>query len=128
MLMLKGEEAWAWDEWWELESTPVIAESVFGVMVPATPLRLGGPLLFIMVRKAAVLGEGGGNETGPARRGVRPVPGVSPVRGVRPVRKAAGSKAARGCSDCCWGAVSMAGLRGPDLSEFDRPADENAQE
>jgi len=37
-------------------------------------------------RKAAVLGEGGGKETGPPISGVRPVPGVSPVRGVRPVR------------------------------------------
>jgi len=39
----------------------------------------------ITLRKAAVLGDGGGNDTGPPIRGVRPVPGVSPVRGVRPV-------------------------------------------
>lgn len=133
--MLSGEDAWPWAPCWLLESTPVIAESVFGVMVPATPLSDGGPLLFIMARKAAVLGDGGGNETGPPRSGVspapgvRPVRGVSPVRGVRPVRKAAGSKGARGWSGfCCWGAVSIAGLRGPDRRELERDAEENAHE
>ena len=72
-----------------------MALRVLGVMVPVTPWRPPGPLLFIMARNAAVFGLGGGKETGPPIRGVRPVPGVSPVRGVRPVRKAAGSKAAR---------------------------------
>lgn len=124
-LMLKGDEAWVW---WELERTPVMAERVLGVMVPDTPPKVGGPLLFIMARKAAVLGEGGGKDTGPPMSGVRPVPGVRPLRGVRPVRKAAGSKAARGCSFCCWGAVSMAGLSGPDLSELESEADEKAHE
>ena len=111
-----------------MESTPVMADKVFGVMVPATPLSDGGPLLFIMARNAAVLGDGGGKETGPPMRGVRPVPGVSPVRGVRPVRKAAGSKAASGCSGCCWGAVSMAGLSGPERRELESDADEKAHE
>ena len=97
-------------------------------MVPATPLKLGGPLLFIIARNAAVLGDGGGKETGPPMSGVSPVPGVRPVRGVSPVRKAAGSNAASGCSDCCWGAVSMAGLRGPDLRELESEAEEKAHE
>jgi len=110
------------------DKTPVMAERVLGVIVPATEERDVGPLLFIMARKAAVLGEGGGKETGPPMSGVSPVPGVNPVRGVSPVRKAAGSKAGMGCSDCCWGPVSIAGDNGPDLSELERDADENAQE
>lgn len=70
-----------------------MADKVLGVMVAATedkepPLEL----LFIMARNAAVFGLGGGKDTGPPMRGVRPVAGVSPVRGVRPVRKEAGSK------------------------------------
>ena len=64
-------------------------------MVPATVERLGVAVeLFIMARKAAVFGLGGGKLTGPPMRGVRPVPGVRPVLGVRPVRKLVGSKAA----------------------------------
>lgn len=107
-----------------------MAESVLGVMVPATPDRLGVPPLFMTEeRKAAVFGEAGGNETGPPRRGVRPVPGVRPIRGVRPVLKAAGSNAARGCcSDCCWGPVSIAGERGPDRRELEKEDEENAHE
>ena len=80
-------------------------------------------------RKAAVFGEAGGKETGPPRRGVRPVPGVRPMRGVRPVLKAAGSNAARVCcSDCCCGPVSMAGESGPDRNELENDDEENAQE
>lgn len=72
----------------------MIALSVFGVIVPATDEREGvDEELFIMARKAAVFGLGGGKLTGPPMRGVRPVPGVRPVLGVRPVRKAEGSKA-----------------------------------
>ena len=72
-----------------LESTPVMALSVLGVIVAAP----GPPAaLFIMFKKAAVPGEGGGNATGPPMSGVRPVPGVRPVRGVRPERKVEGSK------------------------------------
>lgn len=67
----------------ELPSTPFIADRVFGVMVAFAEFEL---LLFMRARKAAVLGEGGGKETGPPTRGVRPVPGVRPVRGVKPVR------------------------------------------
>ena len=42
-----------------------------------------------MLRKAAVLRDGGGNEMGPLIRGVTLASGgpVSPVCGVRPVRK-----------------------------------------
>ena len=70
-----------------------MALRVFGVMVAPPDV-----LLFIMCRKAAVLGEGGGKETGPPMRGVRPVPvpGVRPVRGVSPERKLVGSKAMGG--------------------------------
>jgi hypothetical protein len=69
-----------------LESAPVMAEIVFGVMVvePFAPC--------IMLIKAAVLGDGGGKVTPEPMSGVRPVPGVRPVRGVSPVRKLAGSK------------------------------------
>ena len=41
-----------------------------------------------------MFGLGGGNDTGPPMRGVRPVAGVRPVRGVRPVLKDAGSNEA----------------------------------
>ena len=57
--------------------TPVMALREFGVIVaPSDTDEL------IILRKAAVLGDGGGNDTGPLIRGVRSVPGVSPVRGV----------------------------------------------
>jgi hypothetical protein len=72
----------------------------------------------IMLRNAAVLGDGGGKETGPPMRGVRPVPGVSPVRGVRPVRKLDGSNASEPSPFACWGPASMAGERGPALKEL----------
>ena len=45
--------------------TPVMALSVFGVIVAPDADEL------IMLRKAAVLGDGGGKETGPPMRGVR---------------------------------------------------------
>ena len=70
-----------------------MALRVFGVMVAATFDRLAEAEFVIMARKAAVPGLGGGKETGPPMRGVRPVPGVRPVRGVRPVLKLFGSKA-----------------------------------
>jgi hypothetical protein len=72
----------------DCERTPVIALSVFGVIVAAALDRLVDGVwgLFIMLRKAAVFGDGGGKDIGPPRRGVRPVPGVNPVRGVSPVR------------------------------------------
>ena len=62
----------------------MIALRVLGVMVWEELLLV--LLLFMRARKAAVLGEGGGKDTGPPTRGVRPVPGVRPVRGVKPVR------------------------------------------
>jgi hypothetical protein len=66
--------------------TPVMALRMFGVIVaPPDTDEL------IMLRKATVLGDGSGDDTGPPMRGVRPVPGVSPVRGVRPIRKLDGS-------------------------------------
>lgn len=77
-----------------LERAPVIALRVLGVIV-----ALLDPL-FIMDKKAAVFGDGGGKDTGPPINGVRPVPGVSPVRGVRPVRKFEGSKVRLGGA---WG-------------------------
>jgi hypothetical protein len=97
----------------------VIALRVLGVIVAPDADEL------IMLRNAVVLGEGGGKETGPPIRGVRPVPGVNPVRGVRPVRKPEGSNES-GASPpfACWGPASMAGERGPALSEFDRDVDE----
>jgi hypothetical protein len=91
----------------------VMALRVFGVMVaPPDTDEL------IMLRKAAVLGDGGGNDTGPPIRGVRPVPGVSPVRGVRPVRKLDGSNASVPSPLDCCGPASMAGDRGPALKEL----------
>jgi hypothetical protein len=61
---------------------PVMALSVFGVIVaPPDTDEL------IMLRKAAALGDGGGDDTGPPMRGVRP------ERGIRPVRKLDGSNA-----------------------------------
>jgi len=93
--------------------TPVIALRVFGVIVaPPDADEL------IMLRKAAVLGDGGGNDTGPPIRGVRPVPGVSPVRGVRPVRKLDVSNASWASPLGCCGPASMAGDRGPALREL----------
>jgi hypothetical protein len=92
--------------------TPVIALRVFGVIVAPVAEEL------IMLRNAAVLGDGGGNETGPPIRGVRPVPGVSPVRGVRPVRKLDGSNASGASPLCCCGPASIAGERGPALREL----------
>ena len=95
-----------------------MALRVFGVIVAPDADEL------IMLRKAAVLGDGGGKETGPPIRGVRPVPGVRPVRGVKPVRKLVGSNAS-GASplDCC-GPASMAGERGPALKELAMEDDE----
>ena len=94
-------------------------------MVPTTLERDGvAPLEFcIIARKAAVFGDGGGNETGPPMSGVSPVPGVRPVRGVSPVRKEVGSKAGRGWSllELGWGPASIAGDSGPDRNEFDMP-------
>lgn len=105
----------------------MIALRVFGVMVAALPFGL-----FIMWRKAAVFGDGGGKETGPPRIGVRPVPGVRPVRGVRPVLKVFGSKAMDGLALPsawgCWGPASIAGDRGPERREFAREDDVNAHE
>jgi hypothetical protein len=93
--------------------TPVMALRVFGVIVaPPDTDEL------IMLRKAAVLGDWGGNDTGPPIRGVRPVPGVSPVRGVRPVRKLEGSNASVPSPLDCCGPASMAGDRGPALKEL----------
>lgn len=48
------------------------------IVAPAPP----APVEFIIARKAAVFGEGGGKATGPPTSGVRPVEGVSPVRKV----------------------------------------------
>lgn len=99
--------------------TPVIALRVFGVIVAPDADEL------IMLRKAAVLGDGGGKDTGPPIRGVRPVPGVSPVRGVRPVRKLEGSNASGPSPFGCCGPASMAGERGPALKELDMEFEEN---
>lgn len=94
--------------------TPVMALRVFGVIVaPPEADEL------IMLRKAAVFGDGGGKDTGPPIRGVSPVPGVSPVRGVRPVRKFDGSNESGASPLCCCGPASMAGERGPALKELD---------
>lgn len=92
----------------------VSAESVLGVMVAA---ELGAPevLLTMAARKAAVLGEGGGNDM-PPPRGVRPVLKLD-KSGVKPVRNELGSK-----WELC-GPASMAGDKGPDLNELVRPAD-----
>lgn len=91
----------------------MIALRVLGVIVAPDADEL------IILRKAVVLGDGGGKETGPPMRGVRPVPGVSPVRGVRPVRKLEGSNESEASPFACWGPASMAGERGPALSELD---------
>jgi hypothetical protein len=98
--------------------TPVIALRVFGVIVAPDADEL------IMLRKAAVFGDGGGKDTGPPIRGVRPVPGVSPVRGVRPVRKLDGSNASWASPFCCCGPASIAGERGPALRELDNEVEE----
>jgi hypothetical protein len=98
--------------------TPVIALRVLGVIVAPVADEL------IMLRKAVVLGDGGGKETGPPIRGVRPVPGVSPVRGVRPVRKLEGSNESGASPFACWGPASMAGERGPALRELARDDEE----
>lgn len=109
--------------------TPVIALSVFGVIVA---FELAPALLFIRARNAAVLGEGGGKETGPPTRGVRPVPGVNPVRGVRPVRGVSPvrNEVSKGIweaeSEPCWGPASIAGERGPARRELARD-EENCQ-
>ena len=91
----------------------MIALRVLGVIVAPDADEL------IILRNAVVLGDGGGNETGPPIRGVRPVPGVSPVRGVRPVRKLEGSNESGASPFACWGPASMAGERGPARSELD---------
>lgn len=114
------ERGWGWDaevgfvELW-LASTPVIALRVLGVIVAAAFARaVEGVWGFIIDKKAAVLGDGGGKEIGPARRGVRPEPGVRPVRGVRPVLKSA--------EDDGWGScgpASIAGERGPARRELE---------
>lgn len=103
------------DELW-LASTPVIALRVFGVIVAAAFARAeeGVCGLFIIDKKAAVLGDGGGKEIGPARRGVSPVPGVRPVRGVRPVLKSVEDD---DCGSC--GPASMAGESGPARRELE---------
>lgn len=60
---------------------PVIALSVFGVIVAGLGAICPAELAFVTIaRNAAVFGDGGGNETGPPTRGVRPVEGVRPVR------------------------------------------------
>ena len=94
----------------------MIAFRVFGVIVPAAFTRAeeGVCGLFIIDKKAAVLGDGGGKEIGPARRGVSPEPGVRPVRGVRPVLNSAEED---GCGSC--GPASMAGERGPARRELE---------
>ena len=94
-----------------------MAFRVLGVIVAAAFARAvdGVCGLFIIDKKAAVLGDGGGNEIGPARRGVRPEPGVRPVRGVSPVLK---SVEEDGCGSC--GPASIAGDRGPARREFER--------
>lgn len=115
------DRGWGWEvevgfvELW-LASTPVIALRVFGVIVAAAFARAveGVCGLFIIDKKAAVLGDGGGKEIGPARRGVSPDPGVRPVRGVSPVLK---STEADDCESC--GPASMAGERGPARRELE---------
>ena len=69
---------------------PLSAESVFGVMV-AAEVEAADVLFTIAARKAAVFGEGGGNEIGPPPRGVKPVLKLD-RSGVKPVRKELGSK------------------------------------
>jgi hypothetical protein len=96
-----------------------MALRVFGVIVAPEADEL------IMLRNAAVLGDGGGNETGPPIRGVSPVPGVSPVRGVRPVRKLDGSNESGASPLGCWGPASIAGERGPALRELAMEVEEN---
>lgn len=109
--------------------TPVIALRVFGVIVA---FELAPALLFISAKKAAVFGDGGGKETGPPTRGVKPVPGVNPVRGVRPVRgvKPVRKEVSKGKWDAesepCCGPASMAGESGPARREFARD-EENCQ-
>ena len=51
---------------------------MLGVIVAAAALPAAPE--FTIARKAAVLGEGGGKDTGPPTRGVKPVDGVRPVR------------------------------------------------
>jgi hypothetical protein len=110
-----GDVEVGFDELW-LASTPVIALRVFGVIVAAALARAeeGVCGLFIIDKKAAVLGDGGGKDIGPARRGVSPEPGVRPVRGVRPVLN---SVEEDGCGSC--GPASMAGERGPARRELE---------
>lgn len=109
--------------------TPVIALRVFGVIVA---FELAPALLFISARKAAVFGEGGGKDTGPPTRGVRPVPGVNPVRGVRPVRgvKPVRNEVSKGIceaeSEPCCGPANIAGERGPARREL-ASEEENCQ-
>lgn len=119
--------------------TLAIVLSVLGVIVAAAALL---PELTI-ARNAAVLGEGGGNATGPPTRGVRPVDGVRPVRKdpdgsklnnggcIEPALAAKAAMEAAGWEvvvGCCCGPASMAGERGPARSELVMPAEENAQE
>lgn len=103
--------------------------SVLGVIVALAELSGPAADAFVtMARKAAVLGEGGGNETGPPMTpaGVRPVPaGVRPVPGVRPVRKEDESKMEWWWPWACevdellvWGPASMAGDKGPERREL----------
>jgi hypothetical protein len=72
-------EVW-FDELW-LASTAVIALRVFGVIVATAFARAeeGVCGLFIIDKNAAVFGDGGGKEIGPAERGVSPVLGARPV-------------------------------------------------
>ena len=96
-----------------------MALSVLGVMGGAAPAALAGcaVLELTIAKKAAVPGLGGGKLTEPFTRGVRPVPGVRPVLGVRPVRGV--RPVLKG--SYCWGPASIAGDRGPDLSELRVP-------
>lgn len=57
--------------------TPVVAFSVFGVIVGAAPTL---EPWFHSARKVAASGEGGGKATGPPIKGAGPVNGVSPER------------------------------------------------
>lgn len=111
-----------------LSNAPVMAEKVPGVIVPggAPPAPVAELFwLVTMAMKAAVLGDGGGNDVGP------PMSGVSPVRltsGVSPVRMTSKldpgplitpwwvPEAPLGCAEAgeYWaGPASIAGERGP---------------
>ena len=75
-----------------------------------------------IARNAAVLGDGGGKETGPPTRGVRPLEGVRPVR-PKEVEVSKLVMGIRACCCCCCGCCgccgpgSIAGERGPERRE-----------